>query len=128
MKNRKCHVPIVPAPHVKDAIAVLEPLRNITLPDGDNAGEPLNSPSVYDGLSREDQEKVDDAEEVVSTYLRQAGDRGDEPNKRAITQLKKKGYETFLQVDQYDPDRLVGRVSIGDNALDVSDPPPPNYD
>jgi hypothetical protein len=110
-----------PPPTIKDVLAALEPLKDIERPEGDNEGEAINSPDVYNSLSSKDRSLVDHAEEVAREYMRKPGHEGLEPNKRAITELNKKGYSAALNVDQYDPYKLVGRVDIGDWRLDVSD-------
>jgi len=109
-------------PTKNDVIAALEELQNISRPDGDNEGEPINSPAVYNNLSQENQERVDHAEETAKEYLRKPGDEGDEPNRRSITELNKAGFRSSLGQDQYDPYRLVGDIEVGDWKLDVSDP------
>lgn len=105
---------------IDDVRQVFEEVKGIKRPDADNEGDPLNSPSVYNYLSEKDQEKVDRAVEVASDYVRNSAG---EPNKRAITQLNKNGYEAYVEQSQYDHDRYVGRISgIGEWTLDVSDP------
>lgn len=111
-----------PPPNKKEVVAALEALRNIERPEGDNEGDPINSPSVYPYLSPQDQAKVDHAKEVANEYIRKPGDEGDEPNKRALTELSKSGFSAYLGPDQYDPYRLVGGVKVGDWDLNVSDP------
>mgnify|MGYP000134319671 CR=1 FL=1 len=111
-----------PPPNKKDVVTALEALRNIERPEGDNEGDPINSPSVYPSLSPQDQAKVDHAEEVAKEYVRKPGDEGDEPNKRSLTELDKAGLPAYIGPDQYDPYRLVGDVQVGDWKLDLSDP------
>jgi len=110
-----------PPPTITDVLAALEPLREIKRPEGDNEGEAINSPEVYNSLSSKDRANVDHAEEVVREYVRKPGNDGDEPNKRAITELNKKGIPATLNADQYDPYKLVGRVDIGEWHLELSD-------
>lgn len=111
-----------PPPNKKEVVAALEALRDIERPEGDNEGDPINSSSVYPFLSPQDQAKVDHAEQVANEYMRRPGDEGDEPNKRALTELSKAGFPAYLGPDQYDPYRLVGVVKVGDWELNVSDP------
>lgn len=111
-----------PQPTKEEVIAALEALKNIPRPEGDNEGDPINSPDVYNSLTPENQERVDYAEEITREYLRKPGDEGDEPNKRSITELKKAGFPAYLQPDQYDRFKLVGGVEVGEWGLDVSDP------
>jgi len=103
-------------------------LKDIERPDGDNEGDPINSPNVYNYLSPEDQELVDNAEKILYAYVRKSGNSGDEPNKRAITELEKRDYPTSLNIDQYDQTRLVGQIEVGDWSLDLSDPTTESYD
>ncbi|AMV47827.1 hypothetical protein [Paraburkholderia caribensis] len=116
------------SPTVQDVVSALKQLETISRPEGDNEGEAINSPDIYGCLSTEQQEMVDVAVELTQQYVRQAGDFGDEPNKRAITNLNKKGYRTILQPDQYDPSLLVGDVTLGPWRLDISDVPAGNID
>ena len=111
-----------PPPTIKDVVAAIEPLKNIARPRGDNEGESINSPNVYNSLSSNAKALVDHAENVTYEYMRKAGEEGDEPNRRSITELSKKGYFASLNADQYDSSRLVGGVEVGDWYLDVSDP------
>lgn len=111
-----------PSPTIKDVVTTLEPLKNIVRPDGDNEGVPINSPDIYNKLSSNDKALVKQAENAAREYMRKAGDMGNEPNARSITELNKKGYHSSLQTDQYNPDRLVGFVEIENWRLDVSDP------
>lgn len=113
-----------PPPTIKDVVTALEPLRNIVRPDDDNVGLSINSPAVYNSLSANNQSLVDHAVEVTYEYMRKAGDEGDEPNRRSITELNKRGYSASLHTDQYDPCILVGYVESGDWRLDVSDSSP----
>jgi hypothetical protein len=109
-------------PTKKDVIAALQNLKGIERPYGDNEGDPINSPGIYSNLSAKDRELVDVAEDTTFRYLRKAGDEGDEPNQRAITELRKSGFDTSLNKGQYDQDRLIGEVKIDDKwTLDVSD-------
>ena len=117
-----------PPPTIKDVIAALEPLKNIVRPEGDNEGAPINSPEIYNNLLSNDQTLVDHAEEVTRKYMRKAGDEGDVPNIRSITELNKKDYPASLNTDQNDPYRLVGGVEVGNWRLDVSDPSTESHD
>ena len=111
-----------PSPTKEEVVSALEALKDIPRPEGDNEGDPINSPGVYNSLTPENQECVDHAEEITSEYLRKPGDEGEEPNNRSITELKKAGFPSFLQRDQDDPYKLVGGVEVGEWKLDVSDP------
>jgi hypothetical protein len=110
-----------PPPTIRDVVAALEPLKNIARPYGDNEGAAINSPDVYNSLSSNEQALVYHAENITREYTRQAGDVGDERNRRSITELKKKGFPASLQTDQDDPDKLVGGVEVGEWRLDLSD-------
>lgn len=95
---------------IHDVVAALDPLTHIKRPDGDNEGDPINSPSVYGSLSRSDQEKVDRAEQVLVNYLRQCGRRG-------VTEMNKRGYRASFEQDAYDETRLLGYVIVGEWEL-----------
>jgi hypothetical protein len=100
---------------IHDVILALDALSSIERPDGSDEGELIDSTSVYEDLSGKEQDLIDHAEKISGDYLRQNGKRG-------ITELNKRGYKSNLNPDQYDPERLVGRVTAGDWLLDVSDP------
>lgn len=104
---------------IEEVRQALKDVENIERPDADNEGYPLNSPSVYDYLSDEDQNKVDHAVEVLSEYVRNSAG---EPNNKSLTTLNKNGFPAQFNQDQYDPYRYVGRVSVGEWDIDVSDP------
>lgn len=99
---------------INDVTEALAPLAHIQRPDGDNDGDPINFSSVYDHLSEENQEKVDNARETTVGYILQLG-------QRAITEINKKGHRASYNPDQYSPDRNVGQVQVGDWLLDLSD-------
>lgn len=103
---------------IEDVRHALKDVENIERPDTDNEGDPLNSPSVYNCLSNEDQNKVDHAVEVLNGYVRNSAG---EPNNRSLTTLNKNGFPAHFNQDQYDPYRYVGRVSVGEWNIDVSD-------
>lgn len=113
-------------PTIKDVIEALDALNDVKQPAGDNEGEAINSPSVYEQLPPEHQQIVDNAESVTCRYLRKPGDYGSEPNQRSITELNKHGYAARLNFDQYDQASLVGSVVVRDLVLDVSDPKVPD--
>lgn len=108
-----------PRPTIRDVHQALKPLANIPRPYGDNEGDPINSPTVFPKLSPKHQELVSSAEEVLYEYTRTSDGQG---NRRAVTTLKKNGYPTYLGPYQYDAERVVGDVQIGDWTLDLSDP------
>ena len=101
---------------VRDAFA---PLRDIKRPAGDNEGDPLDAPSVYDRLPPEHQDWIDFAKETGRGYVLDAA--GD-VNRRAVTALCRSGFPTSIGPDQYDALRNVGHVQIGDWRLTLSDP------
>ncbi|MGM0952262.1 MAG: hypothetical protein ACQEW7_04705 [Pseudomonadota bacterium] len=105
-------------PDINEVVAALESLRDIRRPDGDNEGDPINSTSVYGQLSRELQERVDEVERLVSEYLLPGG----EPQTNALYELRARGYEADLGPGQYEPDRTVGGVKVGEWTLDLSEP------
>jgi hypothetical protein len=104
-------------------VEALKKLEAIPRPEGDNEGDPINSPGVYESLTQPQQQLVDTALETAHQYVRKSSDFGDEPNARSITELNKRGYHTFLQPDQYDPTSLTAGISIGPWELDLSDEP-----
>lgn len=108
---------------IHDVSQALEPLKSIPRPPGNNEGDPIDSPGVFKKLAPDHQELVNHAKIVTAEYVRKPGDMGSEPNRRAITELNKKGYSASLDQEQYDPMRLVGSVEVGDWTLTLSDPP-----
>ena len=104
---------------IKNVRQALDDIKDIERPDGDNEGYSINSPAVYNYLSFDDQEKVDKVVEIISDYVRQSDGQ---PNNRAITELKKNGFQAYLNQDQYDPYRYVGIVRMDEWDIDISDP------
>ncbi|HRJ94990.1 hypothetical protein [uncultured Thiothrix sp.] len=104
---------------IEDVRQALNAIENIERPDGDNEGDPINSPSIYNHLSLENQKKVDNAFGVVSDYVRQPDGQ---PNNRSLTTLIKNGFHANLNQDQDDPYRYVGRVRTDNWDIDISDP------
>ena len=106
------------SPDIDGVVKALESLREIPRPDGANEGDPINSTPVYGRLSSELQECVDEVEQLVSEFLLPGG----EPQAKALSELKARGYEADLSPDQYEPDLIVGGVKVGDWTLDLSEP------
>jgi hypothetical protein len=105
-------------PSISDAVHALKLLDPIPRPYGDNAGDAINSASVYYYLSNEHQQVVDHVEQLVKAYTRTAHLT---PNKRGLTALRNNDYAAYLDLDQYDPYRLVGYVESEKWILDISD-------
>lgn len=103
----------------REVVAAIKSLEDIVIPEGDHEGEPLNSPSVYNLLTRDVQCRVDQVLHEVSTYVRVSHE---EPNRRSLTELRKEGIQAQLHQSQYDANRLVGYVRFGNVELDISDP------
>ena len=112
------HTPIT----IQDVVATLTPLKDIPRPEGDNEGQAINSPAIFERLSPEHQALVSQAEDTVSNYVRKPSDMGEEANRRSLTELNKHGFQANLNRDQYDPTRLVGSVTVDEWKLDLSDP------
>ena len=108
-------------PSKKDAIAALKTIENIQRPEGDNEGEAINSESIYNQLSPEEQDAVDKAVTTLKEYVRKPGDEGDEPNRRAITELNKEGFYTTLGQHQEDPYLLDGHIKGKEWIVDIGD-------
>ena len=104
---------------IKDVASVLEPLLTIERPYGDNEGCAINSLSVYDYLSVDEQRVINHAIQVVRDYV---SDGGGEPNRKAIAVMNRRGYCTSFGQDQYNPYRFVGSVLVGEWSVDISDP------
>lgn len=101
------------------AVNVLQGLDSIRRPEGDNENMDINHPSVYQDLSPYDQRRVDEAEPILMTYVR---NNSGEPNKRSITELRKHSFEVSFNQDQYDAYRFVGRIRTENWSIDISDP------
>lgn len=99
---------------VVDAIKRLEQI----VPPAEHCDAPLNSPEVYDRLSSSDRALVDEAFALAHPYVRTSHD---EPNRRALTELKKEGIQADLGASQYDPCKLDGVLRLGDISLDIGD-------
>ena len=103
---------------IHDVRDALNALLSIRRPEGDNEGEPINDPSVYDLLSPSDQDCVDHAYSTVRSYVLH-GD--DEVNNRAVTTIRNSGYQINIGPDQYDPMRIAGSVTVGEWTLLIGD-------
>lgn len=103
---------------IRDVTSVLDSLRHVQRPYGDNEGDPLNHPTVYCELPPETQHAIDCAWQTVRDYCLHPG--GD-VNKRAVGLVGKRGYSIALETSQHDPLRLSGTVEIGTWQLDLSD-------
>ncbi|MCL1067460.1 hypothetical protein L2735_11670 [Shewanella olleyana] len=103
---------------ITDVSNALEAIRTIVRPDADNEGQSINSDSVYSYLLPTEQRLVDIAEDTVKSYI---CDSGDKVNNNAIAHMRRKGYDTILQLDQYDPYKLTGHVVVGEWVIDLSD-------
>lgn len=103
---------------IKSVIESLKSLDEIERPDMDNHGAPINCNSVFPYLSPEDQTRVNEVIEILQDYVRTPNN---EPNKRAITQLNKNGFDAALHGDQYDAYKLAGEVLTENWKIDISD-------
>ena len=111
---------------IKDVDTVMNKLKTIKRPDADNERDSANAPDFYNYLSEDDKNIVDNALNIVYNYVRNSDGN---PNKRAITQMNKRGYSTSLHEGQYSENgELVGQVTIKTNneddseiSLDISD-------
>jgi len=107
-----------PRPTLKDVCEVLERIKAIPRPDGDNEGDPINSDNVFSVLSTEHQSAVSRAHQVCLEYTRTLDGGVD---RRAVGHVTRRGYRASLDASQYEPDRLVGNVKIDSWNLDISD-------
>jgi hypothetical protein len=103
---------------INDVVPVIEPLASIPRPAGDNEGDCINSDSIMRLLSEKQRDQVDRAVQVLYEYTRHSDGQ---PNRKAVNTLTRHGFPTFLNEDQYDPDRIVGRTTVGDWDIDISD-------
>jgi hypothetical protein len=104
-------------PTIKDVLKILAEVEKIERPDSDNEGAPINSSAIYNYLPKKGQDIVDEAEKIINNYLLPNGSL----NKRAITEMNKHGYRTYLGPDQYEHDKIVGSVEIGEYTLHLGD-------
>ncbi|MCF5733993.1 hypothetical protein [Pseudomonas syringae] len=103
---------------IHDVSYVLEALRHVQRPYGDNEGDAINHSAVYYLLPFETQQAVDCAWRTVRDYCVHPGGA---VNQRAVTLVCRRGYKTYLGPSQYDSTRLTGSVEIGEWELDLSD-------
>lgn len=108
-----------PPPTIKDVLRALKPLARIPRPEGDNEGDAINSESVMRDLTPTQREIVIFAEEILQEYTRYSDGQ---PNRRSTNTLTKNGFPTSLNDDQFDPSRVVGRITVGEWDVDLSDP------
>ena len=104
---------------LQDVRDVLAPLADIKRPYGDNDGDSIDDPSVYDLLSDEEQASIDRAKATVRNYVFNSDGS---VNKRAVTTLCKSGFPTSIGPDQYDALRNVGQTQIETWRMTLSDP------
>jgi len=91
----------------------LNALKNISRPYGDNEGEAINSPSIYDHLSGRDRDLVDEAYSLAREFTRTSNREGEDiEDRKNLRRLREQGFEASLGQDQYDPYLLTGRISI----------------
>lgn len=106
-------------PTIQEVRETLTPLIGIPRPDRDNEGDPINGDTVFPYLSPMNQELVRRAEEIVYEYARTTDGQVD---RRAVNTMTKNGFRASFDPSQYDQDRLVGYVTVGDWKIDISDP------
>ena len=103
---------------IHDVTAALEALRHVQRPYGDNEGDPINHPCIYDDLPPPTQEAIDSAWHHVREYC---SNPDGTIKLRGVTAVKKRGYEIYLGPNQNDPYSLSGSVTVGDWELNLSD-------
>ncbi len=95
---------------IKDVDKAIDELKKVKRPDMDNEGDSANDPDFYNYLSNDDKKIVNNATDTINNYTR---DSNGNPNKRAITQMNKRGYSTSLNIGQNsENEELVGSVEI----------------
>jgi hypothetical protein len=104
---------------IKDVLRAIKPLAKIPRPDGDHEGDRINSDPIMQALSPTHREEVMYAEEILREYTRHSDGQ---PIRKSVNTLTRNGYPSSLNEDQYDPNRVVGHVSVGDWDIDISDP------
>lgn len=104
-------------PSLRDTVASLKRLAAVEVPEGDNEGDSFNA--CAHSLSDSDYETYREALDTAYAYVRNGSG---EPDRRSIRALSRNGMSTSLDVDQYDPLRLAGRIRIQNRWLDIGDP------
>lgn len=105
-------------PSLQKVCAALAALDRIARPDSDNEGDPINGPTVFPYLSEIDQQRVNEAEDLLHRYTRGPG--GGVDNRRVNT-LTRRGFRSHLNPSQEDPYRNVGSTQTAHWLLDISD-------
>lgn len=111
-------------PTFKDVRKAFKPFSSITLPDGDNEGNPINGETLLLRFKPDDQAHVLHLEKTLYAFTRTADGQ---VNKRAVNTLTRNGFTASLGKSQYLEDwdsdhRLLGSVTYGEWKLDISDP------
>jgi hypothetical protein len=104
---------------IRDVIDAFSPLAGIPRPDTDNEGDPINANSILPYLSPMHAQQASHAVTVAYQYARTV--TGD-PDRRALNTMARHGFPASLGPAQYEPDRMVGSVTVGDWWIDISDP------
>jgi hypothetical protein len=108
-----------PPPTIKDVLQAIKLLIHIPRPVGDNEGDCINWNTIMRYLSLQHQNAVQHAVEILHNYTRHTDGQ---PVRKSINTLSRNGFPAFLHEDQYNPNRIVGRVSVGEWDIDISDP------
>jgi hypothetical protein len=104
---------------IQDVVRAIKPLADIPRPPGDNEGDYLNSDNIMRALSHKHRDQAIHAIQVLYDYTRESDGQ---PNRRSINTLTRHGFNASLNEAQEDTMRLVGRVTVGEWDVDISDP------
>jgi hypothetical protein len=96
----------------------LDQARIISMPYGDNEGDPLNHPAVYPELSLASQRTVDAIETLAPQVLLHPDGT---VNRHAIRVLGRHGYPACFATNQYDPMLVDAKVEADENWIELSD-------
>ncbi|WP_241077372.1 hypothetical protein [Achromobacter xylosoxidans] len=105
-----------------DAVAAINAVRDIPMPDNDTEGYALNHEDVLRALSRSDEELVRRARDAVRSYLIEDHMK---VNQLGLTALSRR-FKVNLNESQYDRNALDGRIEVNKQTgtyIDLSDHP-----
>lgn len=111
---------------LKQARDAAQRLSSKELPYGDNDHLPLNHPDVLAQMPGDAAKEVCEDSDLIKRYTRSPAG---EPDKKAINNLRKAGFDTDLGPDQFNPDMLAGelrltndqKIWIGDDISSAED-------
>lgn len=102
---------------INEVVADVNSIQTIERPYGDNEGDAINSSSIMSDLTEYQKDFVIKAANTVEEYI--CGHDG-YPDNKALSRIRSKGIDIYIEPDQYNPYKYIGKVRLGEWDINIS--------